>query len=344
MSLKNKFTNFVKNTLKVPLVGITTANDIPQENIGPISFVLRTFAQATPLAAGLDNVLHPRDFLPNGRSVIVTGTPGFFGATRSFADCRAELLGKAEPSHVNIKYIERGAEISARIISFFTERGYQCFPLVGMQFPIKYAAAQSGIGFYGKNSIIQHPDYGSWISLSAYVTDADMEPDQSISADCGSCELCLKACPTGALYAPYRCDVTRCIDFHLGHNKKAIPVEILDKSGNLLGEGCTVCRDVCPKNKHLTPIPDFEPPQHLLYPPLLDILYMSDEEWENGFALTLMGFFLMEKRYLQRNAAIALGNFKDVRAVKALEHFVTTNDEPIAWYGRWALEKISRDK
>ena len=340
MSLKNEFIDFVKHNLHVPLVGITTADDIPGEDIERIAFVVKTFSNSTPLAEGLEGVLHPRDFITEARSIIVTGMPGYFGNVASFEDCRAELLGKAEPSHVNVKYLERGAGVNSRITSFFADKGFQCFSLIGIQFPIKLAAAKAGVGFYGKNSIIQHPEYGAWISLTAFVTDAAMEPDEPIPGECGSCELCLKACPTGAIFAPYRCDVTRCIDFHLGHNKKTIPSDILDKTGNLLGEGCTICRDVCPKNKNLIPASDFETPVHLLYPPLFDILEMSDEEWENGYALTLMGFFLMEKRFLQRNAAISLGNFRDQRAIGALERYLAAASDDTRGYAEWALDKI----
>ena len=340
MSLKNEFTDFVKHDLQIPLVGIAAADDIPSEDIKRISFVIETFSNSTPLAEGVDGVLHPRDFIPEARSVIVTGMPGYFGTVAGFEACREKLLGKAEPSHVNTKYLERGAETNSRITSFFADKGFQCFSLIGIQYPIKLAAAKSGVGFYGKNGIIQHPDYGAWISLTAFVTDADMEPDKPIPGECGSCELCLKACPTGALFAPYRCDVTRCIDFHLGHNKKNIPSDILDKTGNLLGEGCTICRDVCPKNQKLSPVSGFETPSNLLYPPLLNILEMSDEEWEEGYALTLMGFFLMEKRYLQRNAAIALGNFKDQRAIEALERYRAAAADDTRCYAEWALNKI----
>jgi epoxyqueuosine reductase QueG len=344
MSLKNEFTAFVKHDLQVPLVGIAAADDIPNEDIERISFVIKTFSTSTPLAEGIDGVLHPRDFITEARSIIVTGMPGYFGNVASFEDCRAKLLGKAEPSHVNTQFLERGAGLNSRITSFFADKGFQCFSLIGIQYPIKLAAAQAGVGFYGKNSIIQHPDYGSWISLTAFVTDAVLEPDKPLPGDCGSCELCLKACPTGALFAPYRCDVTRCIDFHLGHNKKTIPSDILDKTGNLLGEGCTICRDVCPKNHKLTPFSGFETPGHLLYPPLLSILEMSDEEWENGYALTLMGFFLMEKRFLQRNAAISLGNFRDQRAIEALERFGATEDDDVRQYAEWALGKIKGEE
>ena len=340
MSLKNELKTFIKETLRIPLVGIAAADDIAVEHTMRISYVLQQFSKATPLAEGSDSILQPRDFLDEARSVIIIGMPAYFGKTASFEECRKDLLGKVEPSHVNTLFLQNGAERNDAVCSFFTDRGLQCVPVFGLQFPIKLLASQCGVGFYGKNSIIQHPEYGAWISLSAFITDAELEPDEPITGECGSCEQCLKACPTGALFAPYQCDVNRCMDFHLGHNKKFIPYSIRDKTGSLLGEGCTICRDVCPKNHKLAEVIGFEAPLSLLYPPLLTMLDMSDEEWENGFAMTLMGFFLMDKRYLKRNACIALGNFRDTRAIEALATVLKNGEDEVRGYAAWALGSI----
>ena len=134
--------------------------------------------------------------------------------------------------------------------------------------------------------------------------------------------------------------MTRCLDFHLGHNKNIIPVSIREKSSNLMGEGCTACRDICPANRRLKPIEGFRPPPELLHPPLLEVFAMTDEGWDNGFAATLMGFFLMDKKYLQRNAAIALGNFKDERAVPVLAEVLIRGDAAVRGYAAWALGTI----
>ena len=340
MAIKSEFVSFVRGTLGIPLVGVAPPDELLPDEIERMTFVLKTFSEGTPLAAGADSVLQPGDFLSGAQSVIVTGTPGYMGMLRSYEECREELLGKAEPSHVNVRFLQHTAEQNANVCEFFAERGFQCAPVVGIQFPIKLMASRCGVGYYGKNSIIQHPGYGSWIRLSAFITDAELSPDDPLVEDCGGCELCLEACPTGALFAPYRCDVTRCLDFHLGHNKKNIPVAIREKSGNLLGEGCTVCRDVCPNNQKLEPIAGFESAENLLYPRLLKIMDISDDEWENGFATTLMGFFLMDKRYLKRNAVLGLGNFKDQRALDVLESVLASGEDEVRGYAAWAIGRI----
>ena len=67
---------------------------------------------------------------------------------------------------------------------------------------------------------------------------------------------------------------------------------------------------------------------------------MTDEEWEDSFATTLMGFFLIDKKYLQRNAAIALGNFKDERALDILAEVLERGDDEVRGYAAWAMGSI----
>ena len=340
MSLKNEFTRFVKEELEIPLVGIIKPQEFSPEDVDRISPVLKLFSSSTPLAEGAGNLLNAEGFLTGARSVIITGMPAYPGVTADFEQCRKDLLGNAEANHVNIELTLNNMEKTYRLGNFFSDRGYKCCSIVGTQYPLKLAASKCGIGFYGKNSVIQHPEFGSWIGLMGYVTDAELEPDEPVKGDCGSCDLCIKACPTGAIFAPYRCDPARCIDFNLGHNKKNIPFEIREKCGNLLGEGCTVCRDVCPKNKNLHPIEDFKPSMDLLHPQLLEVFDMTDEQWDSGYANTLMGFFLMDKKYLQRNAVIALGNFQDERALVVMKQVLKHGDDVVRGYAAWATGRI----
>ncbi len=344
MSIKAEFVNYVKNEVGIPLVGVVAPDDYPAEDYERIAHVQKIFAKATPLSGGIDTVFQPRDFLPEAKSVIITASPAYIKKDFTFEECKKDLIGTAEATHVNTSYLQTNAERGAKVSDFFKDRGYQCYSLNAGSFPMKLMASKCGVGHYGKNAIIQHPDYGAWISLSGYVTDAELEPDSPLEKDCGECDLCQKACPTDALREAYRCDMTKCIDFHLGHNKHFVPPEIRDKCGNLLGEGCTACRDACPKNKNLSPIEGFTVPDELLHPKILEIMNISDEEWDNGFAMTLMGFFLMDKKYLLRNAAVGLGNFQDERAVGVLGEMLHAGPDEVRGYAAWALGKIGGKK
>src|SRR5205085_819730 len=75
------------------------------------------------------------------------------------------------------------------------------------------AAARSGVGFYGKNTMLITRRHGSWVVLGTLVTDAELEPTPPLDADCGSCTLCIEACPTGALDEPGVLDATRCLSY-----------------------------------------------------------------------------------------------------------------------------------
>ena len=75
------------------------------------------------------------------------------------------------------------------------------------------AAARSGVGFYGKNTMLITRRHGSWVVLGTLVTDVELEPTPPLELDCGSCRLCIDACPTGALDEPGTLDATRCLSY-----------------------------------------------------------------------------------------------------------------------------------
>src|SRR5437763_12707353 len=83
------------------------------------------------------------------------------------------------------------------------------------------AAARSGVGFYGKNTLLITRRHGSWVVLGTLVTTAEVEATQPLGADCGTCTLCIDACPTGALDEPGVLDSTRCLSYW---TKAAAPI------------------------------------------------------------------------------------------------------------------------
>lgn len=133
----------------------------------------------------------------------------------------------------------------------------------------KVWAQRAGIGWMGKHSNIINPEYGSWFFLCEIITNIDFGIyDTPIEDMCGSCTLCISACPTGAITPEYSVDANKCISYQTIENRGEIP-EDLNLDGWIFG--CDVCQDVCPFNSpkynHVTEEKGFWPKSELL--PLL---------------------------------------------------------------------------
>ncbi|HZC31474.1 MAG TPA: tRNA epoxyqueuosine(34) reductase QueG, partial [Gaiellaceae bacterium] len=109
------------------------------------------------------------------------------------------------------------------------------------------AAARSGVGFYGKNTLLITRSHGSWVVLGTLVTDVELEPTPPLDADCGSCRLCIDACPTGALDEPGVLDATRCLSYWT-QSSSPMPEDVREALGDRV-YGCDICQDVCPWNR-----------------------------------------------------------------------------------------------
>jgi epoxyqueuosine reductase len=111
----------------------------------------------------------------------------------------------------------------------------------------KALAREAGLGWIGKNSLLVTRTYGSWVFLGELFTQLEMEPDQPHPNLCGTCTACLKACPTGALVAPYQLDSRLCISHAtIERRTEAFPGEV-DPASYV--HGCDICQEVCPWNR-----------------------------------------------------------------------------------------------
>ncbi|HEY4412514.1 MAG TPA: tRNA epoxyqueuosine(34) reductase QueG [Gaiellaceae bacterium] len=167
-------------------------------------------------------------------------------------------------------------------------------------------AARSGVGFYGKNTLLITQRHGSWVVLGTLVTDAELEPTAPLDADCGSCRLCIDACPTGALDDPGTLDSTRCLSYWT-QSAEPIPDDYRAKLGAQV-YGCDICQDVCPWNRgvekrraHMTLPAGAEP-----HVSLADWLAADPDELRERYRRLYVP--RNDGRFLQRNAAIAAEN------------------------------------
>ena len=206
------------------------------------------------------------------------------------------------------------------------------------------AANRAGIGWFGKNSNILNPQFGSWVFLGQIITDLALKPDAPLKKSCGSCTRCIDDCPTGAIVAPYVVDNSRCISYLTIENRGAIPRELRPLIQDWVF-GCDICQDVCPVNRRAREASRPIPPVALdAYPDsqgridLAQLLEMSEDEFRQRFAGT--SIMRAKRAGLQRNACVALGNAADESAVPVLDLALAKAEPLVRGHAAWALGRI----
>ncbi len=207
-------------------------------------------------------------------------------------------------------------------------------------------AQRAGLGWYGKNTNILTKGWGSWVFLAEIVTNLPLEYDTAIKTNCGSCELCLHACPTQALPNPYELDNTRCISFLTIELRGSIPLELRPLMGNLIF-GCDICQEVCPVNRvaerrlhaSFQRHAEFRPrPSTGSSPELIPLLSLTEEQFRERFRRSPIR--RAKRRGLLRNVCVALGNSGDPQAVPALIKALHDSEPLIRGHAAWALGRI----
>lgn len=203
-------------------------------------------------------------------------------------------------------------------------------------------AAQSGLGWIGKNTCVIHQQLGSWLLLGVIVTSIpvtagatpELAPDR-----CGSCTRCIDACPTQALVAPREMDASRCIAYLTIEKKGVISEDLRGPMGRQVF-GCDICQDVCPWNRRAPVVvkEGMEPRSELVNPSLAWLASLN----ASGFRETFRGSPLerTRRKRLHRNVAIAMGNSHDSSFLPQLEAWSTGEDEVLAESARWAIRQI----
>jgi epoxyqueuosine reductase len=236
----------------------------------------------------------------------------------------------------------------------------------------RVAAKYAGLGWLAKNTCLINEKLGSWLFLGVIVTTLDLAPtlvpgDSPAPDRCGTCTLCLEACPTEAFPTPYVLDARRCISYLTIELRGAIPEELRPAIGaNVIG--CDICQDVCPWNRKspLSWAPEFQPrkilvapespergaadgaaeeERSLLAPPLDRLASLTQREFSAIFRNSAVK--RAKWRGLIRNACIALGNAElppgsesYYRAAALLERLSVGEDALIAEHARWALRRL----
>jgi epoxyqueuosine reductase len=207
-------------------------------------------------------------------------------------------------------------------------------------------AARAGLGAVGKNTMLLHPEGGSWFLLGELFLSLDLAPDAPLTDLCGSCTLCLEACPTGALPEPYRLDSNRCISFWTIEHRGALPPEARRMVGGWVF-GCDVCQEVCPWNAAPEGTegavhPEMELPPERAELDLARLLRLPREEYVERFRGSPMKRAKLEG--LQRNAAVAMGNRLESRYAAPLADALREGEPLVRGHAAWALGRIGGEE
>lgn len=327
------------------MVGITTADGFPEyiEDLKsrPQMYTWYLEGPRQPLKGA-----QPRSIMPSARSII---SLIYDYHKESFPE---SLLGKvARPYQARCYAAPEHRIHGARrklMLDFLRKNGVEVAPQIVV--PEKLTAARAGIITYGRNSFAFAEGIGSFITLTSFVVDAELECAYLVTQmNCpAKCSACIEACPTKAIYDPPRMNPRLCITYNTSWTQDGIPgetsyipPEIREKMGTWI-HGCDICQDVCPRNQHK--LKAKLPPNEFLQTvaedfDLAKVLNLTDEFYLRRVQ-PLMYNYLKEKKYFQRNAAIAIGNTHDPAFIPALAQAMEDGEELVRGYAAWALGRI----
>jgi epoxyqueuosine reductase len=262
-----------------------------------------------------------RQILPEARSVIVTGT--VYNTDRPYVVAAPDPAGAlvsryawGEDYHAVI-----GARLEALLAWMRTAHPgpFDARPYVDTG-PVqeRVYAQYAGIGWIGKHTCLINPELGSWLFLGEIVCSLPLEPDPPGVDQCGSCQLCLQSCPTGAIVEPWVLDARLCISYLTIEKRGSMPEPQRAEVGQHV-YGCDICQDVCPWNSRpaVSSAAEWQP-QAALTEPSLTALWTSPDETlaallQHGpmSRITVVMF--------RRNLAIAIGNAGGAVSMETLE-------------------------
>jgi epoxyqueuosine reductase len=173
-------------------------------------------------------------------------------------------------------------------------------------------AQRAGLGWVGKNTCLINPNLGSFVFLGEILCSLDLEVDEPSFDQCGSCTLCLEACPTQAFRGPGVLDSTRCISYLTIELRGEVPGAAREDIGSHV-YGCDICQEVCPWNGLAPHSTDraWQPRLAWDRPSLSTLATTNDED----LASSLQGSAMRRAKVqgLRRNIAIAVANAEKSR-------------------------------
>jgi len=287
--------------------GIAPPSDLPELDELP-AWLARGYAGDMSFLASSQHLRKDaRGALPSAKSVIVTAT--LYNTDQPFStECadpeRAHVARYAWGDDYHKVLMRRLDGLVAWMHEVYPEP-FEAAPYVDTG-PVqeRVFAQHAGIGWIGKNCCVINPELGSFIFLAEVICSLPLAPDTPAFDQCGTCSLCIKACPTHALVAPGMLDARRCISYLTIEQQGEFPAELRAGVGTRV-YGCDICQEVCPYNS-VAPIsadPAWLPRKVWDRPQVDDLLQMPDADLRAALANSAMS--RARKAGLRRNFRMA---------------------------------------
>jgi epoxyqueuosine reductase len=289
---------------------------------------------------GQDKRCDPQKVLPGARSIVLVAMNYFQGEQVRRSSQPVGATGRIARYAWGDDYHDLIANKLDKIDEFLRSFGGQqkCYVDTGPVLERDYAA-QAGVGWHGKSTMLINQQLGTWFFLGEVLTTLELPPDAPVPDRCGTCERCIKACPTGAITAPHRLDARRCISYLTIELKGSIPLELRPLIGDRIF-GCDDCLDACPWNRfaQVSREATFSARPSTAGKPLRDYLTLSDDEFRVVFRNSPIK--RIKRRGFLRNVCVALGNVGNSSDLPALERATADSELLIAEHAKWAIHQI----
>lgn len=314
-------------------VGICSADPIGMERI-ELAQSLDTQNPERKQSPKIPRYANPRAHLSDAKSII-SACYFYHDGYRETDPLRGEIAPYTRSNYYEAlrrKIHKLGELLNARFGAKF--KAFSCY----VSLAEKPIAVRAGLGYYGKHGILITQRFGSYVVLGEILTDLEIKPhDTPVENSCGNCDLCIKACPTGAIVAPYIVDRKRCLQY-ISERPCIIPHWIRRIWGNRL-YGCSTCQDVCPRNSN---VPVTRPKDKIGYVgpsfPLAQIIKMDEAAFQSTFANNQIG--MRNRNAIRRNAIIAAGNSHAKSLLPLLIDASKDEDFTIRLHSYWAIAMI----
>ena len=280
--------------------------------------------------------LDPQLILPGARSMIVVAMNYWQGDTSVAPNGRIARYAWGDDYHDIM--LAKLRELDGILRAHGGEQ--KCYVDTGPVLERDYAA-EAGVGWHGKSTMLVDPKLGTWFFLGEILTTLDLPPDEQQPARCGSCTRCITACPTGAITEAYRLDARRCISYLTIELKGSIPLEFRPLIGDRI-YGCDTCLEVCPWNRFASVAREtaFSARPLVARMQLRDYLSLDDAQFRALFRGSPIK--RIKRRGLLRNVCVALGNVGNADDLPALRKAANDPEPLIAEHAQWAIAQISK--